>query len=168
MHIPILRCLESERAVLKLNIKKTKIMVSAPITSQQIDGGKVETVTDFIFLCSKITADGDCGHEIKRCLLLGRKAMAKLASILKSKDITLLTKVHEVKVKGFPDGPSKEHAFQCRKYKRCGFDPWVGRFPWRKAWQPTPVFLPGESCGQRSVVGYSPQGCKELDTTEGT
>ena len=81
-------------------------MVSAPITSQQIDGGKVETVTDFIFLCSKITVDGDCSHAIKRCLLLGRKAMTKLASILKSRDITLLTKVHEVKVKGFPGGAS--------------------------------------------------------------
>ena len=71
---------ESERAGLKLNIKKTKIMLSAPITSQQIDGGKVETVTDFIFLYSKITADGDCSHEIKRCLLLGRKALTNLDS----------------------------------------------------------------------------------------
>ena len=120
---------ESERAGLKLNIKKTKIMLSAPITSQQIDGGKVETVTDFMFLCSKITADGDCSHEIKRCLLLERKDMASLASILKSRDITLLTKVHEVKAKGFPGGASKERAFQCRRWKRCGFDPWVGKIP---------------------------------------
>ena len=77
-------------------------MLSAPITSQQIDGGKVETVTDFIFLCSKITADGDCSHEIKRCLLLERKATANLASILKSRDITLLTNIHIVKTMVFP------------------------------------------------------------------
>ena len=74
---------ESERAGLKLNIKKTKIMLSAPITLQQLDGGKVETVTDFIFLCSKITADGDCSHEIKRHLLLGRNAMTNLDNVLK-------------------------------------------------------------------------------------
>ena len=82
---------ESEKVGLKLNIQKTKIMASSPITSWQIDG---ETVTDFIFLGSKITADGDCSHEIKRCLLLGRKAMTNLDSILKSRDITLPTKVH--------------------------------------------------------------------------
>ena len=88
---------ESEKVGLKLNIQKTKIMASGPITSWQIDGGKMETVTDFIFLGSKITADGDCSYEIKRCLLLGRKAMTNLDSILKSRDITLLTKVHIVK-----------------------------------------------------------------------
>ena len=82
---------------LKLNIKKTKIMASDPITLWQIDGKKMETVTDFIFLGYKITADGDCSHENKRCLLLGRKAMTKLHSLLKSRDITLLTKVHIVK-----------------------------------------------------------------------
>ena len=87
---------KSEKASLKLNIKKTKIMASDPITSWQIEGEKVETVTDFIFLGSKITADGDCSHEIKRCLLLGRKAMANLDSVLKS--ITLQTKVHIVKL----------------------------------------------------------------------
>ena len=87
---------ESEKAGLKLNIQKTKIMVSSPITSWQIDGGKVETVTDFISLGSKITADGDCS-EVKRYLLLGRKAVTNLDSILKSRDITLLTKVHIVK-----------------------------------------------------------------------
>ena len=125
-------------------------------------------MTDFIFLCSKITADGDCSHEIKRCLLLERKATANLASILKSRDITLLTKVREVRVKGFPGNASEERAFQCKRRKRCEFDPWVGKIPWRGAWQPTPVFLPGESHGQRSLVGYSPQGCKELDTTEVT
>ena len=88
---------ESEKAGLKLNIKKTKIMVSSPITSWQIDGETMETVTDFIFLHSKITADGHCSHEIKRRLLLGRKAMTNLESILKIRDITLQTKVHLVK-----------------------------------------------------------------------
>ena len=84
---------ESEKAGLKLNIQKTKIMVFSPITSWQIEGAKVEIVTDFIFLGSKITADGDCSHEIKRHLLLGRKAMTNLNSILQSRHITLLTKV---------------------------------------------------------------------------
>ena len=88
---------ESERAALKLNIQKTKIMASSPIQSWQIDRETMETVTDFIFLGSKITADFDCSHEMKRCLLLGRKAMANLDSILRSRDITLLTKVHLVK-----------------------------------------------------------------------
>ena len=83
---------ESEKAGLKLNIQKTKIMASGPITSWQIDGEKVRTVADFIFLGSKITVDGDCSHEIKRCLLLGRKVMSNLDSILKSRDITLPTK----------------------------------------------------------------------------
>ena len=82
---------ESEKAGLKLNIQKTKIMASGPITSWQIDGKSVETVTDFIFLGSKITADGNCSHEIKRCLLLGRKVMTNLDRILKSRDITLPT-----------------------------------------------------------------------------
>ena len=84
---------ESEKAGLKLNIQKTKIMASSTVTSWQIDGETVATVTEFIFLGSKITADGDCSHEIKRHLLLGRKAMANLDSILKSRDVTLLTKV---------------------------------------------------------------------------
>ena len=84
---------ESEKSGLKLNIQKTKIMASGPITSWQIDGETVETVRDFIFLVSKITVDDDCSHEIKRCLLLGRRAMTILDSILKSRDITLLTKV---------------------------------------------------------------------------
>ena len=88
---------ESEKAGLKLNIQKTKIMESCPITSWQINGEKVETVRDFIFLGSKITADGDCSHEIKRCLLFGRKAMTNLDSILKSRDITLPTMVCLVK-----------------------------------------------------------------------
>ena len=88
---------ESEKAGLKLNIQKTKIMASGPITSWYIDGETMETVTDFIFLGSRITVDGGCSHEIKRRLLLGRKAMTNLDSILKSRDITLLTKVHLVK-----------------------------------------------------------------------
>ena len=93
---------ESEKVGLKLNIQKTKIMASGPITSWQIDGEIMGTVTDFIFSGSKITADGDCSHEIKRCLLLGRKAMTNLDSILKSRNITLLTKVHMVKAMVFP------------------------------------------------------------------
>ena len=93
---------ESEKADLKLNIQKTKIMASGPITSWEIDGETVETVSDFIFLGSKITADGDCSHEIKRCLLLGRKVMTNLDSILKSRDISLLTKVRLVKAMVFP------------------------------------------------------------------
>ena len=93
---------ESEKVGLKLSIQKTKIMVSSPITSWQIEGEKVETVTDIIFLGSKIIADGDCSHEIKRRLLLGRKAMINPESILKSSDITLPTKVHLVKAMVFP------------------------------------------------------------------
>ena len=93
---------ESEKAGLKLNIQKMKIMASGPITSWQTDGGTMETVTDFIFLGSKITADGDCSHEIKGCLLLERKALTNLDSILKSRDITLPTKVSLVKAVVFP------------------------------------------------------------------
>ena len=93
---------ENEKAGLKLNIHKTEIMTSGPITLWKIDGEKVETMTDFIFLDSKITEDGDCRHEIKRHLLLGRKVMTNLGSILKSRDITLPTKVHLVKAMVFP------------------------------------------------------------------
>ena len=93
---------ESEKADLKLNIQKTKIMASGPITSWEIDGETVEAVSDFIFLGSKITTDGDCSHEIKRCLLLGRKVMTNLNSILKSRDIILPTKVRLVKAMVFP------------------------------------------------------------------
>ena len=93
---------ESEKVGLKLNIQKTKIMASSPIISWQRDGETMETVTNFIFLGSKITADGNCNHKIKTCLLLGRKAMTNLDSILKSRDITLLTKVHLVKAMVFP------------------------------------------------------------------
>ena len=93
---------ESEKLGLKLNIQKTKITTSGPITSWQIDGEAMETVRDFIFMGSKITADGDCSHEIKRCFPLGRKAMTNLDSILKSRDITFPTKVHLVKSMVFP------------------------------------------------------------------
>ena len=93
---------ESEKVGLKLNIQKTKIMASGPITSWHIDGKTVETVADFIFLGSKVTADGDCSHEIKRCLLLGRKVVTNLDSILKSRDITLSTKAHLIKAMVFP------------------------------------------------------------------
>ena len=93
---------ESEKVGLKLNIQKTKVMASGPITSWEIDGETVERVSDFIFLGSKTTADGDCSHEIKRCLPLGRKGMTNLDSILKSGDITLPTKAHLVKAMVFP------------------------------------------------------------------
>ena len=93
---------ESEKVGLKLNVQKTKIMTSGPITSWQIDGETVETVSDFIFLGSKITADGNCSHEIKRCLLLGRKVMTNLDNILKSREITLPIKVRLVKAMIFP------------------------------------------------------------------
>ena len=93
---------ESKKVGLKLNIQKTKIMASGPITSWEIDGETTETVSDFIFLGSKITADGDCSHEIKRCLLLGRKVMTNLDSIFQYRDITLPTKVHLVKAMVFP------------------------------------------------------------------
>ena len=103
---------ESENVGLKPNIQKTKIMASSPITSWQIGGETMETVTDFVFLGSKITADGDCSHEIKRRLLLGRKAMTNLDSILKSRDITLPTKVHLVKAMIFP-------------VVLCGYESWI-------------------------------------------
>ena len=98
----LFRVVEGEKAGLKLNSQKIKIMASNPITSWQTEGKKVEEVTDFIFLGSKITADSDCSHGIKRCLLLGRKAMTNLGSLLKSRDITLLTKVYVVKAMVFP------------------------------------------------------------------
>ena len=98
----LLMKVESEKVGLKLNIQKIKIIASGPITSWEIDGETVETVSDFIFEGSKITADGDCSHEIKRCLLLGRKVMTNLDSIFKSRDITLPTKAHLVKAMVFP------------------------------------------------------------------
>ena len=93
---------ESEKVGLKLNIQKMKIMASGPITSWEIDGETMETVSDFMFLGSKITTEGDCSHEIKGCLLLGRNLMTNLDSILESRDVTLSTKVHLVKAMGFP------------------------------------------------------------------
>ena len=131
---------ESEKVSLKLNIQKTKIMVSTPITSWEIDGETVETVTNFIFLGSKITADGDCSHEIKRHLLLGRKTMTNLDSILKSRDIILPTKVRLVKAMVFPvvmygceswTVKKAEHqridAFELRCWKRLLRVPWTAK-----------------------------------------
>ena len=106
---------ESEKVGLKLNLQKTKIMASGPITSWEIDGETVETVSDFIFVGSKITADGDCSHGIKRCLLLGRKVMTNLHSILKRRDITLPTKVHLVKIMVFPVVIYGHESGLCRK-----------------------------------------------------
>ena len=131
---------ESEKAGLKLSIQRTKIMASDPIISWQIDEGKVETVTDSIFLGSKITANGDCSHEIKRQLVLGRKAMTKLDSILKSRDITLPTKVYTVKAMVFPivmygcENWTRKKAewwridtFECCCWRRCLRVPWTAR-----------------------------------------
>ena len=128
---------ESEKADLKLNIQKTKIMASSPIISWQIDGETVQTVRGFIFLGSKITADGDCSHEIKRPLLLGRKAMTNLDSILKSRDITLSTKVHLVKDMVFPvvmygcENWTIKKA-ECRR--TVAFEPWCWRRLLRVPW----------------------------------
>ena len=131
---------ESEKVGLKLNLQKTKIMASSPITSWQIDGETVETVADFIILGSKITADGDCSHEIKRCLVLGRKVITNLDSILKSRDITLSTKVHLVKAMVFPvviygceswtvkkAERRKIDAFELWCWRRLLRVPWTGR-----------------------------------------
>ena len=113
---------ESEKVGLKLNIQKTKIMASGPITSSQIDGETMETVTDFIFLGSKITADGDCNHEIKRHLLLGRKAMTNLDNVLKSRDITLPTKVCVVKAIVFPVVMYGCESWTIKKSEHCRID----------------------------------------------
>ena len=113
---------ESEKVGLKLNIQKTKIMASGPISSWQIDGKTVETVADFIILGSKITADGDCSHEIKRCLLLGRKVITNLDSILKSRDTTLPTKVRLVKAMVFPVVMYGCESWTIKKAERRGLD----------------------------------------------
>ena len=113
---------ETEKAGLKLNIQKTKIMASGPITSWEIDGETMETVRDFIFLGSKITADGDCSHEIKRCLLLGRNTTTNLDSIFKSRDITLPTKVHLVKTMVFPVGMYGCESWTIKKAERQRID----------------------------------------------
>ena len=126
---------ESEKAGLKLNIQKTKILASSPITSWQIEGGKVETVTDFIFLGSKISADGDCSHEIKRCLFLGRKVMTNLDSILKSRDITLPTKVRLVKAMVFPVVMyGCETAKKAERRRIAAFELWCWRRLLRVPW----------------------------------
>ena len=128
---------ESEKAGLKLNIQKTKIMASGHITSWQIDGETLETVTDFIFLGPKISADGDCSHEIKRCLLLGKKTMTNLRSILKSIDITLPTKVHLVKAMVSPVVMYRCESWtikkaECRRID--AFELWCWRRPLRVPW----------------------------------
>ena len=128
---------ESEKAGLKLNIQKSKIMASSAITSWQRDGETMETVTDFIFLGSEIIADGDCTHEIKRCLLLGEKAMTNLGSILKSRDITLLTKVHIVKVVVFPIVMYGCETWTIKKaecQRIYAFELWCWRRPLRVPW----------------------------------
>ena len=128
---------ESGRAGLKLNIQKTKIMASGPITSWQIDGETVETVRDFIFLSSKITADGDCSHEIKRRLLFGRKAMTNLDSIFKSRNISFLTKVHRVKAMVFPVVMYGCESWTIKKteHQRIGaFELWCWRRLLRVSW----------------------------------
>ena len=128
---------ESEKVGLKLNIQKTKIMASGPITSRQIDGETVEVVADFIFLGSKITAGGDCSHEIKRCLLFGRKSYDHLDSILKSRHITLLTKVHLVKVMVFPAVMYGCESWTIKKAERRridAFELWCWRRLWTVPW----------------------------------
>ena len=128
---------ESEKVDLKLNIQKTKIMAFSPITSWPIDGETMETVTDFIFLGSKITTDGDCSHEMKRCLLLGRKAMTNLDSVLKSRDITLPTKVHLVKGMVFPVVMYGCESWTIKKaeHQRIdAFELWCWRRPLRVPW----------------------------------
>ena len=144
---------ESEKVGLKLNIQKTKIIASGPITSWQTDGETVETVADFNFLCSKITADGDCSHEIKRRLLLGRKVMTNLDSILKSRDITLSTKVHLVKAMVFPWSCMDVGVGLKRKLRaeelmllNCGIGRRLLRVPWT-AWRSN------QSTLKRSVLG---------------
>ena len=141
---------ESEKVVLKLNIQKTKIMASGPITSWQIDGETMETVTDFIFLGSKITADGDCIHEIERRLLLGRKAMTNQDSILKSRNITLPTQVRLVKAMVFPVVMYGCESWTIKKaeHRRIdAFELWCWRRLWRVPWtarRPQPVHPKGD------------------------
>ena len=135
---------KSEKAGLKLNIQETKIRAPSPIISWQIDGEKAETVTDFIFLGSKITVDRDCSHEIKRCLLLERIAMTNPDSNKKAE--TLLCGQRSI---------CQSNGFACSHVRM-----------WRRQWQPTPVLLPGKSHGRRSLVGCSPRGHEQSDTTE--
>ena len=144
---------ESENVGLKLNIHKTKILASGPITSWQIDGETMETVADFIFLGSKITADGDCNHEIKRRLLLGRKVMTNLHSILKSRDITLSTKVHLVKAMVFPVVMYGCESWTVKKAERGSIDAfelWYWRRLLRVPWT---ARTSNQSIQKRSVLG---------------
>ena len=144
---------ESEKDGLKLNIQKIKIIASGPITSWQIDGERVETVTDFIFLGSKITADGDCSHKIKNCLLLRRKAMTKLDSILKSRGMTLLTKIYLIKAMVFPVVMYRCESWTIKKAERRridGFELWY----WRRL-----LRVPGTARrSNQSILKISP-GC---------
>ena len=145
---------ESEKVGLKLNIQKTKIMASSPITSWEIDGKTVETVSDFIMAGSKITADGDCSHEIKRCLLLGRKVMTNLDNILKSREITLPTKVHLVKAMVFPVVMYGCESWTVKKAEGRridAFELWCWRRPLRVPW-------PVRRCNQSILKEISP-GC---------
>ena len=159
---------ESEKVGLKLNIQKTKIMASGPITSWQIDGETVETVSDFIFWGSKITADGDCRHEIKRRLLLRRKVMTNLDSIFRGGNGTPLQYF-------CLENPIDRGAWWAAVHgvARVGHD-WETSLSlftfmhWRRKWQRTPVFLPGESQGWGSLVGCRLWGRTESDTTEVT
>ena len=144
----------SERVGLKLNIQKTKIIASCPITSCQIDRETVETVTDFIFLCSKITADGDCSHEIKRCLLLGRKVMTNLDRILKSRDITLPTKFSLVKAMVFPVVMYGCESWTIKKaeHRRIdAFESWCWRRLLRVPWT---ARRSNQSIERRSALGF--------------
>ena len=171
---------ESEKIGLKLNIRKTKIMAFGPITSWEIDG---ETVTDFIFLGSKITEDGDCRHEMKRRLLLGRKVMTNVDSIFKNRDITLPTNVRLVKAIGEGSGtllqyfclenpmeePSRLQSMGSLELDTTSLSLLLFTFlHWRRKWQPTTVFLPGKSQGWWSLAGCRLWGRTESDTTEAT
>ena len=171
---------ESEKVGLKLNIQKTKIMASSPITSWQIDGETVETVSDFIFLGSKITADVDCSHEIKGHLLLGRKVMTNLDSIFKSRDITLPTKVRLVKAMVFPVVMYRCESWTVKKAERWrigAFKLWCWRRLLRVPWtartsnqsilkEISPEWTPGVGDGQGGLACCDSWGRKESDTTE--
>ena len=163
---------------LKLNIQKTKIMTSSPITSWQIDGETMETLTDFIFSGSKITANDGCSHEVKRCLLLGRKAMTNLAAAA-AKSLQSCPTLCDL-IDGSPTGSSVPGILQARilewvaiSFCNAWNEKWkwsrlVMFIHWRRKWQPTPVFLPGESQGRGSLVGCHLWGRTELDTAEST
>ena len=176
--------MDTEKAGLKLNIQKTKIVASSGITSWQIEGENTEAVTDFLFLGCKITVDSDCSHEIKRCLLLGRKAMKNLDSILKSSNITLPTKIRVVKAMFFPGVMYGCESWTIKKAEHRRIDAlelWClrrllsvldskeikpvnpkGR---RRQWQATPVLLPRKSHRWRSLADYSPYGFKDMTVT---